>query len=86
MDAKKLAQFHDDIGLLLHRYGFDGFAGVVLKGGRPHSGVVLYDPADTPTKLMANALSDKIQTMLKNLHGCTVSVRTGTTWGSEANN
>lgn len=86
MDAKKLAQFHDDIGLLLHRYGLDGFAGVALKGGRPHSGIILYDPADVPTKLLANGLSEKIQGMLKDLRGCAVQVHTGMTGENAANN
>lgn len=66
-----------DVADLMRKYDLDGITGVVFKNGRPAGALVLYDPADSFTRLIVLAMSDKIEKMFREIPNAQVIVGHG---------
>lgn len=77
MDAAKMAALQKDVADLLRKYHIDGFTGMAFKNGRPDGAFILYDPADTFTRLIVLAMADKIEKMYRDIPNAQVIVGTG---------
>lgn len=75
-----------DVTELLRKYNLDGFTGMAFKNGRPDGAFVLYDPADTFTKLVVLAMAEKIERMYRDLPNVRVIVGTGMERDNSENN
>ncbi len=77
MDPKKMDALQKDVADLMRKYNLDGFAGMAFKNGRPDGAFVLYDPADTFTRLIVLAMADKMEKMFREIPGAQVVVGSG---------